>query len=97
MSLVAFMGKIWQELNYAHYSPVLTGRIYVFDKTYDLYTPDSEQVDAFMGCVLLSGRFVIAETYPYREQLQARLLRAGINCEINDVVPPGPFYKEIQK
>lgn len=94
--IVGFMGTIWQTLGEAHYSPLLRDRVYVFDSRYDLYIPDREQVGSFMGVILLSGVFVIAEGYEYTQRLESKLRRAGVNCRVEPLSPPDPFGDKIK-
>lgn len=89
--LVGFIGAIWQTLGDAHYSPLLQGRVYVFDSRYKLHIPDREQIETFMGAIVITGVFEISESYQYAERLEAKLSGAGINSRVVKTEPPAPF------
>jgi hypothetical protein len=95
MSLIKFHAAIYEALPTAHFSALLDGRIYAFDSRYNMEVPDREQIGTFMGVVLLSGVFIIADTYPFADRLTTKLRGARVNCRIEPVEPPKPFYEQI--
>ena len=96
MSIVKFMGTIWQTLKDANFSPVLNEQVFVFDQRYDIMKPDREQPETLMGVIMLSGTFVVAESYEHKDALKTKLKNAGIHCTSAKVEPPVPFHEAIE-
>lgn len=96
MSVVKFMANIYTALKDAHFSPLIGGKIYVFDLRYDFTIPDRDQAHTLMGIVLLSGVFVASDAYEHKDRLTAKLTAAGVHCTIAEIAPPVPFHEAIK-